>query len=171
MVRLYLTTCPLVRLYLTTILQPLTNESRHKVQSTEDFIDTIKTVQIPDDYRLVSFDEKSLFTSIPLQLALDCTQTAITNSTHKLPLPKDDIMNLLKLCLTCSFFQYNSKHYKQLHCTAMGSPVSGVVAEIAMQNTEQQALAIKKHYHTGYATLTTHSQQYTKTKSTSSTNT
>ena len=127
--------------YLTTILQPLTNESRHKVQSTKDFIDIIKTVQIPDDNKLVSFDVKSLFTSIPLQLALDCTETAITNSTHELPLPKDDIMDLLKLCLTCSFFQYNGKHYKQPHGTAMGSPVTGVVAEIVMQNIEQQALA------------------------------
>ena len=34
------------------------------------FIDAIKTVQIPDDHKLVSFDVKSLFTSIPLQLAL-----------------------------------------------------------------------------------------------------
>ena len=48
--------------YLTTILQPLTNESRHKVQSTKDFIDIIKTVHIPDDHKLVSFDVKSLFT-------------------------------------------------------------------------------------------------------------
>ena len=73
----------------------------------------------------MSFDVKSLFTSIPLQLALDCTETAIMNSTHELPLPKDDIMDLLKLCLTCSFFQYNGKNYKQLHGTAMGLPVSG----------------------------------------------
>ena len=80
----------------------------------------------------------------PLQLALDCTETAITNSTHELPLPKDDIMDLLKLCLTCSFFQYNDKHYEQLHGTAMGSPVSGVGAEIVMQNIEQQALATNK---------------------------
>ena len=121
-----------------------TNESRHKVQSTKDFIDIIKTVQIPDDHKLVSFDVKSLFTSIPLQLALDCNETAITNSTHELPLPKENIMDLLKLCLTCSFFQYNDKHYKQLHGTAMGSPVSGVEAEIVMQNIEQQALATYK---------------------------
>ena len=54
-------------------------------------------------------------------------------------------MDLLKLCLTCSFFQYNGKHYKQqLHGTAMGSPVSGGVAEIVMQNIEQQALATYK---------------------------
>ena len=44
--------------YLTTVLKPLTNESRHKLQSTENFIDAIKTVQIPDDYKLVSFDVK-----------------------------------------------------------------------------------------------------------------
>ena len=85
----------------------------------------------------MSFDVKSLFTSIPLQLALDCTETAITNSTVKLPLPTDDIMDLLNLCLTSTYFQYNGKQYKQLH----GTPVSVVVAEIVMQNIEEQALS------------------------------
>ena len=127
--------------YLTTILQPLTDKSRRKLQSTENFIDAIKTVQIPDDYKLVSFDVKSLFTSIPLQLALHCTETAIQQSTVKLPLPTEDIMDLLNICLTSTYFQYNGKHYKQLHGTAMGSPVSVVVAEIVMQHVEERALA------------------------------
>ena len=95
--------------YLTTVLQPLTDQSRHKLQSTENFIDAIKTAQIPDDHRLVSFDVKSLFTSIPLQLALDCTETAITTSTVKLPLPTDDIMDLLNLCLTSTYVKYKTK--------------------------------------------------------------
>ena len=126
--------------YLTKVLKPLT-ESRHKLQSTENFIDAIKTIQIPDDHKLVSFDVKSLFTSIPLQLALDCTENAVKNSTVELPLPTSDIVELLNLCLTSTYFQYNGKHYKQLHGTAMGSPVSVVVAEIVMQNIEEQALA------------------------------
>ena len=51
-------------------------------------------------------------------------------------------MDLLNLCLTSTaYFQYNGKHYKQLHGTAMGSPVSVVVAQIVMQNIEEQALA------------------------------
>ena len=50
-------------------------------------------------------------------------------------------MDLLNLCLTSTYFRYNGKHYKQSHGTAMGSPVSVVVAEIVMQNIEEQALA------------------------------
>ena len=50
-------------------------------------------------------------------------------------------MDLLNLCLTSTYFQYNGRHYKQLHGTAMGSPVSVVVAEIVMQHVEESALA------------------------------
>ena len=53
-------------------------------------------------------------------------------------------MDLLNLCLTSTYFQYNRTHYKQLHGTAMGSPVSVVVAEIVMQNIEERALATYK---------------------------
>ena len=48
-------------------------------------------------------------------------------------------MDLLNLCLTSTYFQNNGKHYKQLHGTAMGSQDSVVVAEIVMQNIEEQA--------------------------------
>ena len=156
--------------YLTTILQPLTDKSRRKLQSTEDFTNATKTVQIPDDYKLVSFDVKSLFTSIPLQLALQCTETAILQSTDPLPLPTEDIMDLLNLCLTSTYFQYNGKHYKQLHGTAMGSPVSVVVAKIVMQRKAPFRLADRR-YHFGYATLTILSPPYDTTKSTHSTTT
>ena len=40
---------------------------------------------------------KSLFTLIPLQLALDCTENTIKNSTVELPLPTDITMDLLNL--------------------------------------------------------------------------
>ena len=79
--------------YLTTILQPLTDKSRRKLQSTEDFINATKTVQIPDDYKLVSFDVKSLFTSIPFQLAPQCIETAILQSTDPLLLPTEGIFH------------------------------------------------------------------------------
>ena len=97
--------------YLTSILQPLTDKSRRKLQSTENFIGAIKTVQIPEDYKLVSFDVKSLFTSTPLQLALQCTENAIQQSTVELtvtdrrhhgltePLPYIDLLSVQRQTL------------------------------------------------------------------------
>ena len=83
----------------------------------------------------MSFDVKSLFPSIPLQLALQCTETAILKYTDPLPLPTEDIVDLPILYLMSAYFQYNGKHYKQLHGTATGSPVSVVVVvEIVMQH-------------------------------------
>ena len=57
----------------------------------ENFIDAIK---------LVSFDVTSLSTKIPLQLALQCTETTIQQSTVNLLLLKEDIIDLLNLSLT-----------------------------------------------------------------------
>jgi len=51
------------------------------------------------------------------------------------------IVYIVHLCLTSTYFQYNGKHYKQLHGTAMGSPVSVVVAEIVIQHVEEHTLA------------------------------
>ena len=127
----------------------MSDKSRHKVQFTENFIDTIKRIRIPDNYKVMSFDVKSLFTSFPLHQALDYRKTAIYNSTLEFLLPTDNVMDLLNLCLTSTYFQYNRKHYRQLHGTAMASPVS-VVPRISMQNIDKQAAILV--IHSGYAT-------------------
>ena len=50
-------------------------------------------------------------------------------------------MDLLNLCLRWTYVQNYGKLYKPLHGTAMGLPVSLVVAEIVMQHIEERALA------------------------------
>ena len=94
-------------------------------------------MQIPDGYKLVFFVcEITVHQLIPLQLALRSTETAV-----ELPLPTEDIIDLSNLFHTSTYFQYNGKHYKQLHGTAMGWPVSVVVAEIVMEHVKNRALA------------------------------
>ena len=73
--------------YVTNVLKHLTDESGRKLQSTENFIDAITTIQISDDHKIVSCVVKSLFTSIPLQVPLDCSKNAVKNSAVELPLP------------------------------------------------------------------------------------
>ena len=53
----------------------------------------------------------------------------------------DDILGLLSLCLDATFLSYRGKVYRQVHGTAIGSLVSIVVANLAMEDVEERALA------------------------------
>ena len=125
--------------YLASILKPLTERSEHRLVNSADFITKIQAETISASHELVSLDVKSLFTSIPLKLAIECMEESLANYDDELPIPKEEIIDLLKLCLESTFFQYNGSFYQQLHGTAMGSPVS--VAEIVMQRLEERALS------------------------------
>ena len=56
------------------------------------------------------------------------------------PLPKDELLSLLRLCLSSTTFCYNGTVYQQIFGTAMGSPVSVVVANVVIEHIEDLAL-------------------------------
>ena len=97
--------------YLTTILQPLTNENRHKVQSTKHFIDTIKTVQIPDDYKLVAVHQNSTSTGPGLHRdshqEIDSRTTATQRRHNR---PTQTFPNLLFLSVQGQTLQTTTRH-------------------------------------------------------------
>ena len=53
----------------------------------------------------------------------------------------ETIVNLPKLCLKSTSFQYKGKYYKQLEGVAMGFPVSLIIADIFIVDLEDKALA------------------------------
>ena len=55
-------------------------------------------------------------------------------------LSTNDIIDLLTLCLNATFLFFKGKLYKQVHGTAVGSPVSVVVANLVMEDVEEKLL-------------------------------
>ena len=64
--------------------------------------------------RPFSSDVKSLFTSIPLELAIESVKESLANYSDELPIPKEEVIDLLILCLQSTFFQYDGNFYQQL---------------------------------------------------------
>ena len=86
----------------------------------------------------MSFDVVLLFTNVHIDLALSVDDVDVSDRT---PLPKEALVSLFRLCLSSTTFYYNGTVYQQIFGTAMGSPVSVVVANIVMEHIEDLALS------------------------------
>ena len=56
--------------YLCELLSPL-GKSNYTVDSTKEFVEKIKTLRIPNDHVMISFDVVSLFTNVPLNRTIE----------------------------------------------------------------------------------------------------
>ena len=65
----------------------------------------------------------------------------------------DNICDLLSLVLTNIYFSFNGNFYEQKFGTAMGSPVSPIVANIIMQDLETKAVHIQRVHAKGLISL------------------
>jgi hypothetical protein len=126
------------------ILKKVAENHPFTVKNSLDFVKRIRNLQVrPGDVK-VSFDVTSLFTKVPIPETTLIIQQGLEEyqdlaSTTKL-LP-NEIMKLLKLCLSSTYFKFQNNYYGQIEGTAMGSPLSPIVAELFLQNMENEIIA------------------------------
>ena len=84
----------------------------------------------------------SLFTSIPVELAVQIATVRLENnqSLHERTSPSaKEVIELLEFCLKSTEFLFRGSYYKQIHGTAMGSPLSVIEANLVMEELENNA--------------------------------
>lgn len=119
------------------------------IVNSGDLLRKIKNIG-PRNKQLASFDVKSLFTSVPVEEALQAvTKKAKQLTSDELPLPIEDYLKLVTLCAHFGAFCFNDQEYQQCSGLAMGSPLSPVMACLFMEVLEQE------HYKTICGSATT----------------
>ena len=88
---------------------------------------------------MVSFDVKSLFTSIPIDRALDVINRRLKHWGTDQHSPPGHVTMLLGICLKTTYFMYHRQFYEQMEGAIMGSLVSPVIANIFMEFVEKTA--------------------------------
>ena len=130
--------------YLASILKSLQSESGFPVKNAKEFTNFISSQVVAEDEQIVSFDVVSLFTSIPVDLAIDIVQRKLGETTEwkaLTSLTQAQVLDLLSFVLNNSYFSSEGTQYHQVFGCAMGSPVSAVIAELVMEEIEEKALA------------------------------
>ena len=93
---------------------------------------------------MVSFDVSALFTSIPVELALKAIESKLSkdNSWKEFTeLSLQQVLTLLELCLSTTYFVFKGQFYRQKFGAPMGSPISPGVADLCMEEFEEDMLA------------------------------
>jgi hypothetical protein len=131
--------------FLAKVLGPLVGKNHpHHVKNSVDFVSKIKELEIPPTYELVSYDVTALFTSIPIEDAVEVVRRRLRTDpdiVQDCGLGIEQITALLEKCLKLSYFMFEGVFYQQLQGAAMGSPVSPIVANLYMESFELEALA------------------------------
>ncbi|XP_072022307.1 uncharacterized protein [Amphiura filiformis] len=125
------------------IISPLVGTTPYHIKNTLDFVNKIGVLKLGDDEELVSYDVTALFTSVPVEEALDIIQPRLENDTtlhERTNLNPSQIVELLRFVLTTTYFTFQDQVYQQIEGAAMGSPCSPLVANIFMEAFEEEAI-------------------------------
>lgn len=117
---------------------------KSQVINSFHLIERLHNVKVEKDLELVSLDVISLFTNIPHNLAIDGIKKRWNFISVNTNIPLDEFIMALNLIFNSSYFTFNNTIYKQTFGTptsALGSPLSPILADIVLQDLEAKALS------------------------------
>lgn len=136
--------CQALSKFLLDIVAPLSGNTPSHVKNSSHFKTIAEQLSIEQNDMLVSFDVQSLFTNVPVPETLAIIERRLENDeslTKRTNIPIPTIMELLSICVNTTYFQFKEKFYKQTDGMAMGSSLSPFMANIFMENLEQEAIS------------------------------
>ena len=98
----------------------------------------------------MSYDMKALFTSVPIQPAIDVIKKRLEEDGElqkRTIMSVQHIISLLEFCLRSNYFTFQDRLYEQQEGAAMGSPISPIVANLFMEDFEKRAIESSRPVH------------------------
>ena len=128
--------------FVDSLLQPIAIKQEFYMKDTTDFINFIENTQIPDNVALATLDVSSVYTNIPQEEGIDVVCRFYEDHyEQKLPIPTNDLRELMRLILEENSFKFNEKHFVQTHGIAMGTKMAVAFSVIFMADLEKRLLA------------------------------
>ena len=100
--------------FLAGILSKIVGNASHHIVDSWQFCNEIRKIHIEDSMRLVSLDVVSLFTNVPVDLALKVLHHRWTEIAQHTSINRDDLemIQAVKFVLEANIFSFNGGFYK-----------------------------------------------------------
>ena len=96
--------------FISDLLTPFTDVSQQKLKNSLDLKQKLKDFIIPTSHKLVSYDVKALFTSIPQSFAIQCVREFLQKHNsifEKTKLDISEICQIVQMCFDATLFSFN----------------------------------------------------------------
>lgn len=118
--------------YLGSILKHLISKDIN-VKNSLELKEKLCAISLDENDIIVSFDVVSLFTNIPIHLAINNILDKWEELRQHTNIPKSQFLQIMKFCLNDNnYFSYNKKFYQQTYGMPMGNPLSPTIADIVL---------------------------------------
>ena len=123
--------------FLNFVLEPVSEKfSKYTIKDSFTFAEKIRNTPAENTY-MVSFDVKSLFTSVPLKETIDICAKVLYENTD-IGLSKRNFIALMNTATSGIEFSFDGEMYCQTDGVAMGSPLGPTLANIIMGYLESK---------------------------------
>jgi len=126
--------------FLNKILSDNIPPTKYHVRNGFELCSALSSKFIPVDCKLVSFDVTSLFTNVPIELAINSIEKRWELIERHTKIIKNEFIAAIKMLLSSTYFIFNKKIYKQTFGTPMGSPLSPIISDLVMRDLEDNVL-------------------------------
>jgi hypothetical protein len=133
--------------YLADVLKPFVADSDSFVLNSVDLKEKLLSDHCSGEGFFVSFDVESLFTSVPIDGALEAFRRVLSRESS---LPSscvftvDELLDLAEFLLRHSYFEFDSRIFVQFEGVSMGSSLGPVAACLYMDFFENQTFSLAK---------------------------
>ena len=100
---------------------------------------------------MISLDVTSLFTNVPIDLVTDGTEKRWNLIKCATNLPLQEFQKGIEFLIKNTFLQFGNKYHHQVFGIPMGSPISPMLADLALKDLEEVVLQkIRSKIHSYY---------------------
>jgi hypothetical protein len=101
----------------------------HTTKNSHEIAQELNNIQINEDNRIITLDIKGLYVNLPIKYILLITEFWL-NKCNQDCVTTEQTLHLLEVIQKQNYFQYHNQFFQPNKGIAMGSPISGTLAEI-----------------------------------------
>ncbi|XP_065354742.1 uncharacterized protein LOC135949190 [Calliphora vicina] len=117
-------------------------QEKYNIRNSLELKMKLDTLTLDEDEILISLDVVSLFTNIPIHLAISNIMAKWSSLQNHTKIPGTQFLKILQFCLNDNnYFVHDDKLYHRTYGMPMGNPLSPTVADIILDCLLDQTLA------------------------------